>query len=283
MGALGHPSQEPSVLSPAEVGDIRVSVLGHCAPCHPTSTRNKCTFERADARQPSLSGAQRRAPAPVQALGDGCDAGTSPTDLSGTLQSLISCFPNGLGEKVCPCALYNTCGASNHSKEAGEVWHRSPRCRSISWVLPYPWLWLSPPCHDPAGSATTRSPASPLLRGGATRSSLPHHPPSSSPSTAEAHPSTVPASGTPVPTQPLFSIPPAALRISDTPRRPGRGDRAVQHGSCVPLPGDGIHQPPAHSPSPDLGMAIPRLGPSPGNAACQQAEPGGRVEGSREG
>lgn len=109
------------------------------------------------------------------------------------------------------------------------------------------------------------------------------HPPSSSPSTAEAHPSTVPASGTPVPTQPLFSIPPAALRISDTPRRPGRGDRAVQHGSCVPLPGDGIHQPPAHSPSPDLGMAIPRLGPSPGNAACQQAEPGGRVEGSREG
>lgn len=171
---MGHPSQEPSVLSPAEVGDIRVSVLGHCAPCHPTSTRNKCTFERADARQPSLSGAQRRAPAPVQALGDGCDAGTSPTDLSGTLQSLISCFPNGLGEKVCPCALYNTCGASNHSKEAGEVWHRSPRCRSISWVLPYPWLWLSPPCHDPAGSATTRSPASPLLRGGATRSSLPH-------------------------------------------------------------------------------------------------------------
>lgn len=122
---------------------------------------------------PPCPGAQRRDPTPVQAPGDVCDAGTS-TDLSGTLQSLISCFPNGLGEEVCPCALYNTCEASNHSTEAREVRHHSPRCRGISWVLPYPGLWLSPPCHNPPGSGTTRSPASPLLRGGATRSSLPH-------------------------------------------------------------------------------------------------------------
>ena len=53
----------------------------------------------------------------------------------------------------------------------------------------------------------------------------------------------------------------------------------MQRSSCVPLPGDGIHQPPAHSPSPDLGTAVPRLGLCPGNAAGQPAEPGGGRQG----
>lgn len=58
------------------------------------------------------------------------------------------------------------------------------------------------------------------------------------------------------------------------------GARAVQHTSCDPIVGKGIHQPRAHSPAPDLGMAIPWLGPSPGNAIRQQSR-GDRREGGR--
>lgn len=65
----------------------------------------------------------------------------------------------------------------------------------------------------------------------------------------------------------------AALSLLHAPVPPRKQEaEAVQHSSCDPIPGDGIHQPQARSPSPDPGMAIPRLGPSPGSAIRQPAE-----------
>ena len=63
---------------------------------------------------------------------------------------------------------------------------------------------------------------------------------------------------------------------------PGDGGPGLRSTAAVPPSWEtaSINRRHIH-PSPDLGMAIPRLGLSPGNAACQPAEPGGRAEGGR--
>lgn len=156
--------------------------------------------------------------------------------------------------------MYTTCRARAHSKEAGELWptvcvagaspgyfhnHSSssgrraqpswPPSRSLGDNMPHHFSVAthSPSLH-PSPATPTILEALPLpasaLRHNPAWSQCQRH---STYMVALLHPSRCALQSCFVPS------------VSDTPRRQGAG--AVQHSSCVPLPGDPIHQPLAHS------------------------------------